>query len=69
MVRAASGRIGSSRISTPAGVPSTPTNTVSEPSSRARRRADFAHPGDPSTPTHAAFPRATPRPSTTPRMP
>ena len=59
MVLAASGRMGSSRTSTPAGAPSTATNTVREPSSWARRRAALAQAGAPVRPTQAALPTAT----------
>ena len=69
MVLAASGRMGSSSTSTPAGAPSTATNTVREPSSWARRRAALAQAGAPVTPTQAALPRATGWPPTRPRMP
>ena len=69
MVRAASGRTGSSSTRTPAGSPSIATNTVSAPSSRARRRAVFAHRGGPVTPAQLALPTATRWPATTPRMP
>ncbi len=58
-VRLASARIGSSKIRTPAGSPSTATKTVRDPSSRDRRRAAFAHAGAPTIPTQSAFPDAT----------
>ncbi len=68
-VRAASGRRGSSNTRTPAGTPSMPTKTVRAPSRCALRRAERAHLGVPVTPDHDAFPTATWRPATVPRMP
>ena len=65
----ASGRIRSSSRSAPAGVPSTATNTVSAPSSQARRRTALTHGGVPLTPAQSARPSLTRRPATVPAMP
>ena len=70
IVRAASGRIGSSSSSAPTGAPSTSTKIVSAPSSAARRRTLRDPRRRPAAPSvQLALPTATRWPSTIPRTP
>ena len=69
IVRAASGRVGSSSRNAPIGSSSMATKTVSAASSSARRRIGVAHRGSAGGATHAALPTATARPAMRPRTP